>query len=464
MVTKNEAFDSKALERLVIHAVETDELDKFADQIIERALEERQVIAPRKNSSTYRLLREAIASSRFPLEAGKVADFVVRELSLIREEIGVRAMVERYATLNEVPRGRFTSRVKQSMIAYLRELGIQQVSPAAFERGDYDEYLALAYANSIRTAGGSADPIVAARLKSTGPGWDYRVKFFDGIESRSVLPGNILAAAALDYSWYLGEMLGVYALAERVGDLWDNGVIDIESDDVQSMIFNYRENAMQRPTPEQRGSIYKRVLNLGNTKVMSGVIVNEEFPHLWHQLMSEVARYIEKREDAHEGSRVSVRPIVHAIQELQYNLTEFGGGGTAKQAQKLNAQLEDAMAILGAPEVVEQLAFGRRKSVWRVIERLAREERGRSVDVNAVKILAEEGNRCFQFIADYTPEVTSQDAAFDAFIDSAEAWILAEASLAGGDRKGAKEEEEEDEEADEEEMVTEPDDDDTAWE
>jgi hypothetical protein len=146
-------------------------------------------------------------------------------------------------------------------------------------------------------------------------------------------------------------------------------------------------------------------------------------------MMSEIARYIEKRESVHEGSRLSKRPIIHTIEELQYNLSDFGSGGTAKQAQKLNAQLEDAMAILGADEVIEQLAFGRRKNRWRVIERLIKEERGRSVDVNAVKILAEEGNRVYTFVANFSNSVSDDE--FEAFVDSAEAWILAEASLGG---------------------------------
>jgi hypothetical protein len=86
--------------------------------------------------------------------------------------------------------------------------------------------------------------------------------------------------------------------------------------------------------------------------------------------------------------------------------------------------------------------------------------------VNAVKILAEEGFRCFQFIADYTAGVTAEDGAFESFIDSAEAWILAEASLAGGSDEDEREEREDREDREEEtELMDKPDaDDDTAWE
>jgi hypothetical protein len=79
-----------------------------------------------------------------------------------------------------------------------------------------------------------------------------------------------------------------------------------------------------------------------------------------------------------------------------------------------------------------------------VIERLSKEQRGRSVDVNAVRVLAEEGNRVFRFVADYAPGVSEEE--FESFVDSAEAWILAEVSL-GGEAESDAEPALEDEEA-----------------
>jgi hypothetical protein len=433
-------LDTLGIERLVVHSVDTRLRERFADLVIAGALSDRGIVPPPRGSAAYRLLRDSIAGAELPLEEGRVSNYVVAEYDKIRTTVLLRARVEDYAQLNEIPRARFTPTVRDAMITYLNQLGVQLDDDELYEDGGYDEYLAIAYAHAVQTAGGSSDPIVAARTKSSAP-WDFTVKYFDEVDPRHIVRSNILAVGAIDYAWYLGDLLGVFGLAERVGDLWDNSVIDIETEELQSMIFNYRENAIHRSTPQARGLMYKRVLGRGGAKLMSGVVGNEELPRLWHQLMAEVAKYIEKREGMHEGSRISKRPIVHAIEELQYNLTDFGSGGTGKQAQKLNAQLEDAMAILSADEVVEQLAFGRRKSVWRVIERLSKEQRGRSVDVNAVRILAEEGNRVFRFIADHTPSVSEEE--FESFVDSAEAWILAEVSLGGGAESDAEPEMEE---------------------
>lgn len=421
-------LDTLGIERLVLHAADTRIRERFADHIITGALEARGIVPPPPGSASQRLLREAIAAVDLPLEEGRIASFVIDEYDKIRSTVLVRSRVEDYAELNEIPRARFTPAVRQKMISYLYELGVTLEDDDVYRDGGYDEYLALAYAHALQTAGGSSDPIVAARTKSSAP-WDFTVKFFDEDDPRRIIRENILAVGAIDYAWFLGDVLGVFALAERVGDLFDNSVIDIEKEEVQSLIFNYRENTIHRPTPEARGLIYKRVLGRGKANLLSGVVGNTELARLWHNMMSEIARYIEKRESVHEGSRLSKRPIIHTIEELQYNLSDFGSGGTAKQAQKLNAQLEDAMAILGADEVVEQLAFGRRKNRWRVIERLIKEERGRSVDVNAVRILAEEGNRVYTFVANFSTSVSDDE--FQAFVDSAEAWILAEASLGG---------------------------------
>lgn len=410
------------LERYVTTIIDTDIRDEFAAALIDVALEDAGLVAPPKRSDAYRLLLERIASADLPLTGPGAAAAVVRDLNEIRETGLLLSRVEAYADAKEIDPERFTAGVKRSMVTYLQDLGVRLDDDDRFTAGGYDEYLALAYASAIRTAGGSADPIVAARLKSAPEPWDFTVKFYDDAESQGVVQNFILAAGALDYVFHIGDAMGALRLASHVQDLWEHGIIDV-GEDTEAKIFAYGENALQRGTEEDRGRHYRRVLSLGNAKVMDGVVVNEAFPHLWQRLMTECAKYIEKRE-MHESDHLSRRPIYQGIADLQYNLSEFGGGGTAKVAQKLNAQLEDAMAILGADEVIEQLALGRRKSVWRVVERLRKDIDHRAVGVSALRTLAEEGNRIFQYLAYF--DTTTSDAAFEDFLGSAEAWILAE--------------------------------------
>lgn len=85
--------------------------------------------------------------------------------------------------------------------------------------------------------------------------------------------------------------------------------------------------------------------------------------------------------------------------------------------------------ILGHREVISQLASGRRRDKWSVIERLAKEEFGVSPNVNALRTSAVEGFKVVDYIASFTAGVLDEDR-FEEFISSAKAWILAQ-QLAG---------------------------------
>lgn len=432
-------LDTLALERFVLHQIDDAVRDEFAGDLIRRSLRQRGIASPPQRSAAWKLLLNRVAGAELPLDDGRTVDAIVGQLGEIRDRGLLLARIEQYQQKRELDPTRLTPRVKEAMITALQELGVDLGDDAKFAAGELDEYLALAYASALRTAGGSADPIIAARMKTAAEPWDYTVRFYEDADDQGVVPHFIKAAGAIDYAFHLGEVAGAFPLAEHVVTLWENGVIDV-GPETETKLFNYQENAIQR-APGQRALAYKRVLDLGDAKVMQGVVVNAEFPNLWKRLMTEVARFIQKREEQHDGARVSRQPLARAIRELQFNLSEFGSGGTTKVAQKLNAQLEDAMDILGATEVIEQLALGRRKSVWRVIERLHKELRGKPLNVTAVRTLAEEGNRIFSFVADF--DATAPSDAFDAFVDAAEAWILAEGSLMeGGGAQAAAEEEE----------------------
>lgn len=419
--------DLLAIEKLVLFEADSAVLDDYAKALIELAFEEKGLKPPPQKSAVYERLRRWISATDLPLTGGRVSDLILRQYQEIRRTSLPRAAVEAWAESKEIDPSRLTERVKAAMVKHLIELGVN-FNEDHFEDGGYDEYLALAYAYATRTATATSDPVVAARMKSSSEPWDFRVRFYDEVEAQGVNPDYVRVAGAIDYAFHLGEMMGAFDLAEHVVQLWDAGAIDLESPETIDQLFAYAENAESR-SKEKRGLLYKRVLNLGTVQTGRGMVVNSDFPRLWQRLMAEVAKHIEKREE--HDVVVSKRPIAHAIRDLQYNLTEYAGGGTGKAAHKLNAQLEDAMQILSAEEIVEQLSMGRRKGVFRVIERLAKEVSGKSLNVVALKTIAEENNKVFEFIADYGPD-TPEDA-FDAFLDSAEAVILAEAALMQGE-------------------------------
>jgi hypothetical protein len=322
------------------------------------------------------------------------------------------------------------------MVDYLRSLGIP-ISLTRAKRGEYDEYFAMAYDRAVGTGDGRSDPIALSRPQGFVTAWDFQVDTFETADQQAVIKENILAAGALDYVYNLGELLGVYKLADALVLNWAAGAVDIVDSATSQRLYRYWKVREDRMSPEERQMLYKRVLNKGDTDVLSKMVVNTAFPTLWDNLMQEVANYVQATADAAKETNISRKPIEAAVRELQYNLTEFMTGMAHMQVTEMYAQLKDAMTLLGSSDVTSQLSGGRRRTVWAVIANLSKQELGTAPDVAAIRTLAVDGNQVFQAIGKYTPGGFS-DPDFQNFLDSAEAWILAAASIGDYQPPGEK--------------------------
>jgi hypothetical protein len=169
--------------------------------------------------------------------------------------------------------------------------------------------------------------------------------------------------------------------------------------------------------------------------------------------MGEVAEYIRKSEETRGGvEQVSPTPVYQAARDLQYNLSDHMTGLAVIQVQEIYAQLQEAIAILRNPDVIDQFGLGRRKNLWTVIERIAKEQFGTALNVASIRTLAVEGNRVFRWLADFDGNAALRAAidfsaapadtkTLNALLQPAEAWIIAQADvdgmLAGGSPDGA---------------------------
>ena len=75
---------------------------------------------------------------------------------------------------------------------------------------------------------------------------------------------------------------------------------------------------------------------------------------------------------------------------------------------------------------------GRRKSMWNVIEQVAKEDLRMNIQTAALRSLAVEGNKVFQWIANFSEGSVKEDE-FRAFLSAGEAWILAQAAISDDD-------------------------------
>lgn len=382
------------------------------------------------------------------LAPGALEAAILKLISSINEQGQLPALLEIYIEQSEIEKSRFTNAVKMAMIDYLLDRGVQIDDIDKLKSGGYDEHFALAYNYALETANGEDDPMDAAWRKGGGRGlgqWDFTVDNFDGIEEQGIVKENILAAGALDYIFELGERLGVFKLVDALVLNWAAGSIDVVDGPVAARLYRYWKLREDRASDEERGIVYRRVLNKGETEVLSRMVVNEHLPDLWHNLMAEVAQYIDKTERVDDGygesSPVSRSRIYQATRELQYNITEFCTGMAHVQTREFYAQLQECLEILKDPEIMAYFGGNRRKSLWSVIERLSKEEFGTAPNIGAHRSLAVDGNKIFQWIANFN-EATVRQEDFITFVQAAESYILNFTST--GDELMMMEEESED--------------------
>lgn len=364
------------------------------------------------------------------LAPGALEATILKLIGSINEQGQLPALLEIYIEQSEIEKSRFTSAVKMAMIDYLLDRGVQIEDVEKLKNGGYDEHFALAYNHALETANGEDDPLDAAWRKGGGRGlsqWDFTVDNFDGIEEQGIVKENILAAGALDYIFELGERLGVFKLVDALVLNWAAGSIDVVDGPVAARLYRYWKLREDRASDEERGIVYRRVLNKGETEVLSRMVVNEYLPDLWHNLMAEVAQYIDKTERVDDGfgesSPVSRSRIYQATRELQYNITEFCTGMAHVQTREFYAQLQECLEILKDPEIMAYFGGNRRKSLWSVIERLSKEEFGVAPNIGAHRSLAVDGNKIFQWIANFN-EASVRQEDFIAFVQAAESYIL----------------------------------------
>lgn len=376
-------------------------------------------------------VNRALALADFSVRPGRARSDMRRLVEGIRERGDVHEAFDAWWSRGEVP-GTVDDRVRTEVIRRWVQRGFRkefsQAELDAVTDGQYDEHFLTLYNEVLGSSSASNDPIDRiSSAVSTGSPWNFTVETFEEIEDQGVEDTNILAAGAIDYIYELGERMGLFRLADAMVLNWSAGAIDVAHGPAADKLYRYWKQLERRSTPEERGMLYRRVLNKGTTHVLDRMVPNEHFPALWHQLLAEVADFIEKSEKVESGSSssspVKRSRIYQATKELQYNLTEYCTGMAHRQAEELYAQLTEAIDLFRDEDIIAHFGGSRRKNMWTVIERLSKAEFGTSPSIGAIRSLAVDGNKLFQWIANFD-QTTVSDYAFDEFLEAAETYIL----------------------------------------
>jgi hypothetical protein len=426
-------------------------LHDFADEVIDKAVEAYGLDADAvdKNDASAVKFRERLIykmlSRTFPLD--KFKDFFMGIWNEAMREGDIPAWIDLFDSTSEVGEDKLTPAVRDKMAAFLLDRGITlPKAPANTGRvayRKYQEHLADAYHHAIDATGRGDDPVDAAKAGQSVSTWDFSVDTSEDLDNQEVIVDNVKAAGALYYLYNLCERMGMLKVVDSLVLNWAAGAIDVVDGPGADKLYRYWKMRDERLAEEERAIVYRRVLNLGGGEVLSRMTVNEYFPELWNKLMTEVADYIAKVEKAQTSDDVplvSRKPIELAARELQYNLTEYATGMVHMQTREIHSIYREAVEILRDDQVLSHFGGRGRKNMWKVIERVSKQELSHAPNVTSVRTLAVDGYKVFQWLVDAN---TEDEAGFQDFLRSAEAWIIA----AGTDEEeaGAREPDDEDE-------------------
>ena len=318
-----QADDAAGLYNTVLRYIRSTPRLYFLAKLLTAVLNDRRIQVKISNVQ-WQQLYELVMEQGISIRSGQVETSVTNLLSTLYREGDLPHYVERYINERTVlPAIVFTTTIQQSMIDYLVDLGFQVQSDEAFAAGAYDEYFILAYNEALKTSTVQDDPIDTARIKGGEVSWDFSVDGFETEEAQEIIPENIKAAGALDYIYAIGEQMRVFDVANALVLRWASGQLDVPEGTTAALLYRFHKLRDERSTPEERAMLYKRVLNKGNGRLLANMVPNTTFPRLWHQMMAEVAEYIEKSEGSDSGSLfISRTQLYQAVKDLQYNLTE----------------------------------------------------------------------------------------------------------------------------------------------
>ncbi len=405
----------------------------FYSELIDQVLTTRGINLP-ADAALATQIREmmlgVVMQSNIPISTGEAADIIVAVYYRVKELGPINYFVRRYIDHSgDVEPTQFNDKLIGAMVDYMSsmKLAIPKTISAlntAVSNHSFDEYFALALDYALRVESGGVDPIDLYRIKGSQNTWDFSVDLFESSAKQGVVPRNILGAGALYYTYVLGEQLQCFNLAEALILKWARGNVYISNPATEGKLYRFYKLLEERANNDERSMLFKRVLNLSDATLLEGTIVNESFSRLWSELMHQIVEYITKTETSNNRDFISRLPITQLIREIQYNLTSFFTGMAHVQATEMYNHLQDAMEILSDDSIINQMAPGRSKNVWSVIDVLHKETYGSAPNITAYKTAAVEGYKLFQYVSNFSDAMFDNNQ-FISFIQSAESYIIA---------------------------------------
>lgn len=222
------------------------------------------------------------------------------------------------------------------------------------------------------------------------------------VERAEWSPVHISLARAV-YMATLMEEMRVFAVMDRLAQLFMDGVLPLESGSAAKKIAAYQEEAPLRLSPPERRKLYARVL--GSAGGGATAKPNTEFNRLFQAFIHDVAHYgrpvASGAVSAADRLAGQTKRVCLSARALARNLS-LNAAGVALQVSQLIKQLQEALTLLSDPDV--RAIYGA-ETLWQVVAVASTLELGRAPNVAPLRILAEAGSRILDWLSQNTGRI-----------------------------------------------------------
>ena len=282
-------------------------------------------------------------------------------------------------------------------------------------------------------SGGRQDPIKNVYSNTTFT-FDHENVFGflegDRYNQGNINRDNIQAAATLYAIMVLGDEMGIFRTADTVLKYVTHRRLDVASSNTATAVYNYMKLRDERTSFEERSMFYKQVFDSGEDQSGGKMSYNKNFSMLWDTLMQEVIRYIKIFERADNPENVSKSTIHQVILDIQHNLSRAASGMVKVFVPEMYAHLENAIQILDAPEIKDQVGHGVARDLWNVVESVSMSEGETPPNTSALRTVAANARQVILEIARFNPATFTNDD-FQNFVRMVEAFIVGRSQLEG---------------------------------
>jgi hypothetical protein len=220
-----------------------------------------------------------------------------------------------------------------------------------------------------------------------------------------IVPENIRAVQAIYFACQL-EAMQVFQVAERLVQLFQTGQLPLGRGQGGRLLVAMAKQG-NRLSAQDRSRLYARALGVA-TGTEPDRELNSDFHGLWLRFVASIALF-ERRQNAvaHIAPPALSRARVSRAARALATNASAQGARLIEATRLLAVDANRIRALLQSADI--RRAFAAR-DMWQVIDRVARTQLGRPVDVARQRTLAVAGSTLLQWLADHVHELKNPKA------------------------------------------------------